>query len=132
MSEYLLSWSVGVNADRRGGRRGEATWADVKSILDEAFAQSGTVTVDVIGGPEVGPQSLQVRTANGLSIITLGVDNGEDYIVRSYSGGRAGTASVEILGDVWASDSICPDFKVVTHVFKEFLDTGDVSAEFLS
>lgn len=132
MREFQLSWSIGANNDRHGGRKDNVKLADVELILNEAFERSGTVTMDVTVGPEIGPQSLQVRTEQGLSIITLGVDDGEDYVVRSYSGGGQKADRVEILGDYWASESVCSDIKMVIQVFKEFLGTGDVSQEVLN
>ncbi len=57
----------------------------MEGVLLEVRQGSGTVTVDIVSGRDVGPQSLQVQTENGLSIITLGVDTGDNYIVRSYS-----------------------------------------------
>lgn len=132
MRDCLLSWTIGARGHVRGGRKDKATWADVEPILGEVLERSGTVTVDLTADPELGSGNLQVRTEDGLSIITLGVDNGEDYVVRSYSGGKRSSGNVEILGDYWPSESICSDFKVVVGAFKEFLENGDVSKEVLS
>ncbi|WP_157659365.1 DUF6911 family protein [Burkholderia ubonensis] len=132
MREYLLSWSVGSNNDRDGGRKNNPTWVDVESALVDAWKKSGTVTLDITRGPEVGPQSLQVQSENGRSIITLGVDTGLDYIVRSYVGGENSANQVEILGDLWSSGSICVDFNVVVKIFSEFLEAGDVSGNMLA
>lgn len=132
MSEFLLSWSVGPGNDRRGGRKSKAAWSDVEQILRKAQEESGTVTVDIVGGPEIGPQSLQLKTENGRSVIMLGVDTGEDYIVRSYSRASTESGMVEILGDLWDEKSVCTDSSVVARAFNEFLETGDVSKELLT
>ncbi|MHA6878505.1 DUF6911 family protein [Ralstonia pseudosolanacearum] len=131
MREFLLSWSVGIGKNRHGGRKNSAAWVDVEEILLEARQCSGTVTVDIVLGQDVGPQSLQVQTENGLSVITLGIDAGDDYIVRSYSKKEAASGCVEILGNLWENQSVCVDFGVIVCVFMEFFNTGDVSVNWL-
>jgi hypothetical protein len=75
---------------------------------------------------------LQVQTERGLSIITLGVDDGEGYNVRSYTNSEAQRGRVMSFGDCWPSESMCTDFTAVIPALEEFCDTGDVSKEILS
>lgn len=132
VSRSIVSWNIGRGSDWRDGRKSNAAWSDVERILREAQEESGTVTVDIVGGPEIGPQSLQLKTENGRSVIMLGVDTGEDYIVRSYSRASTESGMAEILGDLWDEKSVCTDSAVIARAFNEFLEIGDVSTDLLT
>ncbi|MBU9579995.1 hypothetical protein KTE26_16300 [Ralstonia mannitolilytica] len=132
VSRNITSWSIGLGRGQRCGRKNNAAWSDVEKILREAQEESGIVTVDIVGGPEIGPQSLQLKTEKGRSVIMLGVDTGEDYIVRSYSRASTESGMAEILGDLWDEKSVCTDSGVIARAFNEFLETGDVSKELLT
>lgn len=132
MIEFLLSWHVGIANKMQGGRKKGPNWNDIEKVLLEAWNTTGTVTIDIVSGRDIGPQRLQVQTENRMAIITLGVDNGEDYIVRSYSSSKSSLENVEILGNLWAETSICSNYDDVIRSFKEFFENGDVSGELLS
>jgi hypothetical protein len=97
-----------------------------------SISLSWTVTIDLIDGPEVGPQSLQVQTENGYFVLSLGEDDGEDYNVRTYANLSKDLQQVSILGNLWDSKLVCTDPDVVMKIFQDFFKTGDVSRDLLN
>lgn len=88
--------------------------------------------MDRVGGSEIGPQTLQVLADQGLSVLTLGEDTGEDYVVRTFTSGLAAGQQLKVLGNTWDPRLICENFDVVVQVFREFFETGNVSRELLN
>lgn len=131
MKKFLLSWTVGDGSEGNSGRKFDFSWENVESILYDALKCSGVVTVDIVEGQDQGPQTLQVRTGKGVSVVTLGVEDCDGYTVRSYVNKNKGDGKLEILGDLWNANSICDDFNDVLVIFKEFLAEGDVSKDML-
>ena len=68
----------------------------------------------------------------GLSVVSLGVNNGEDYVVRTYANSSGGSEKITILGNEWDSKLVCSDESIVKQIVAEFVTTGDVSKKFLS
>ena len=132
MSEYLVSWVLGPATGFQSARLDNPTWDDVAEALGDVQEYDGVVTLDKLGAPKIGPKSLQVRTEDGYSVLTLGEDTEGDYIVRAFSNANAHTAMVEILGDSWDLRLVCTDFDLVIQAFREFYDSGDVSRQLLS
>lgn len=119
---------------RRSTRRKKdnAQLDNVMEILEAILESSGSVTLDLMDGSGTGPEYLQVETEAGLSVITLGEDDGEDFIVRTYTSNSSGSSKVTILGDDWDSKLICKDKNLVKEIFREFIKTGNVSRNLLS
>ena len=132
MKEYSVSWTVGAGANCRGGKKRNAKWDDIEQVLKEIREQSGAVAINVMNGPDIGPQTLQVQTENGRSILTLGENTTEDYNVRSFSDPDVDANMLEIFGYLWDSRQICFNFELVIKTFKEFFETGNVSRQLLS
>jgi len=130
MTTYSLSWCIGVGDDADGGKKRTPAWSDIEQKLSDAWKRSGTVTLDVSDGPDIGPQSLQMQTENAQAVIMLGVDDGAEYEVRTYSEGLH-AHDAEILGNRWSGKTVCSDLNIVSRAFREFSDTGDVSGDLL-
>ena len=138
MSSYTLSWNRAVGdgstGETSGGTKADATLEGMLSNLKKTLNKSGSVSLAVIDGPELGPQLLQVETQGGKSLLTLGVDDGDDYMVRNYVQSdkeRNALAEepekIKLFGNYWSKHLICTDKEVVTAAFTEFYETGDVS-----
>jgi hypothetical protein len=132
MSRYLLSWVIGLSGESQGGNLKDPGWIDVQQRLSEINGQAGTLTLNRIDGPEIGPQNLQVQTEGGFSVLSLGEDNGDDYIVRSFKDDSAAKGTIRIMGNEWSRRLVCVDFQIVLRVFEDFFNSGDVSRELLS
>lgn len=52
--------------------------------------------------PDIGPQLLQVLSDNGRYILSLGVDDGLDYVMRSHSNPGLKGTEYEVLGNLGA------------------------------
>ncbi|MEE9333687.1 MAG: hypothetical protein V3U65_06315 [Granulosicoccaceae bacterium] len=143
MSSYTLSWSRAVgdgsSSETSGGTKAEATLEGMLSNLKKTLNKSGSVSLAVIDGPEIGPQLLQVETQGGKSLLTLGVDDGDDYIVRHYvqtekelNAIAAEPEKIKLFGNYWDKHLICTDKEIVTAVFTEFFETGDIPRTILN
>ncbi len=132
MPKLSLSWSIGVGADCRGGNKKYPEWSEIEVHLNEIEATSGSVTITVVDGPEIGPQTLQVFSDRGSYLLMLGEDNGDDWDVRTLTNLHAPLGPIEILGYYWDPKMVCSDFNIVRRAFKEFFDKGDVSRDLLN
>lgn len=132
MKNYSLSWVVGVGDQANGGNKKLPDWQDIDYYLDEIKEGKGSLTLSIVGGPNIGLQLLQVFSDEGKYILSLGEDDGADYVVRSYLNPELKNSEYEILGDVWSGELVCLDFSIVKEAFEEFLLTGDVSLNLLS
>jgi hypothetical protein len=134
MSNIALSWMVGYGENARGGNKWNATWEDILEVLSGVINEkTGSVTLDLIDAPEIGPQSLQMQAEKGYFILLLGEAEDDDDDVRSYTNQASNIqqSQVYILGNLWSSQSICTDPEIVVKVFHEFFTTGDVSRDLL-
>lgn len=131
MKRYSLSWVFGVGKQAVGGNKKPATWLDISSSLDEVNRANGSVTLGLINGPDIGPQSLQVISDNDKYVLSLGEDDGADYFIRSYRNTALQGQQYEVLGDMWDGLLVCLDFDIVKSVFEEFFLTGNVSKKLL-
>jgi hypothetical protein len=132
MSSLSMSWTFGYGQSCRGGNKKGVSWVDIERALLEVGKHSGTVTIDVVDGPVIGPQSLQVQKEGEVSILSLGEYDGEDYNVRSFTNDATEKQQIEILGNLWDARMICSEFDLVIKIFKEFFETGNVSRKLLS
>ncbi|HBO3003007.1 hypothetical protein QVL95_27225 [Pseudomonas aeruginosa] len=132
MAAFSLSWVFGVGAQAKGGRNRFPSWDDVLSYLELIREGKGSVTLELISKTAVGPQSLQVQSEGGKYVVSLGEDDGVDYIVRSYRNLKLQGIPFEVLGDVWDGVLICDEFSILKNIFEEFFLTGDVNKELLN
>ena len=132
MFSLSLSWVIGSGRNRRGGSKDDASLDDVLKLLKEALESTGSIALDIMDGPDVGPQSLQVEAEGGRSVLSLGENDNEGYSIRSFTNPSGGEQQVNILGNLWDSKLVCTDPDIVISVFKEFFETGNVSRELLS
>nr|WP_226906666.1 hypothetical protein [Serratia fonticola] len=65
-------------------------------------------------------------------MLTLGEETDDDYRVRFYWDQSLSNGKLLILGDYWPERQLTKDFELVVRVFKEFFDTGNVSADILN
>ena len=132
MKNYSLSWVVGVGDQANGGNKKFPVWQDVDCYLDKIKRGKGSLTLSIVGGSDTGPQFLQVFSDEGKYVLSLGEDDGTDYVVRSYFNPELKNSEYEILGDIWSGELVCLDFSIVKEAFEEFFLIGDVSLELLS
>ena len=132
MKNCTLSWVFGAGDQASGGNKTLPAWQDIEFYLDEVKRRNGSLTLNVVDGPDVGPQLLQVFSDNGKYVLSLGEDDGEDYIVRSYLNPELKGSEYEVLGNTWGGELVCLDFSVVNDAFEEFFLTGNVSRSLLS
>lgn len=85
-----------------------------------------------MNGPEPGPQTLQILADEGKYVLSLGENNGIDYIVRSYWNPELKDSEHKILGNIWNGEQLCLDFSIVKEALEEFFIRGDVSLKLLS
>jgi hypothetical protein len=117
-------------ASHSGNLRGPGR-SDVQRVLSQIHEQSGSLTLDLVDGPELGAQSLQVHTENGLSALTLVEDTGAYCIVRSFIDHGATPGKIRIRSYEWDRRLICADFQIVNRAFDEFLTAGAVPRELM-
>ncbi|GID07698.1 MULTISPECIES: DUF6911 family protein [Pseudomonas] len=129
---FSLSWIVGFGSECKGGRAKEPSWSDIELHLREVCETSGSVTLEVVNLNGFELLSLQVVAGDGMYAMTLGEDNGEDYIVRSYLGGGNSGKMVDILGDAVDASGVCTDFEIVVNVFRQFFEEGRVSRSLMA
>ncbi|MEE5061971.1 hypothetical protein V2J93_24575 [Pseudomonas alliivorans] len=125
--KFSLSWIVGFGSECQGGRAKEPLWSDIELRLREVCGTSGSVTLEAVSFNGFELLNLQVIADDGKYAMTLGEDNGEDYIVRSYIGGENSGQTVFILGDAVDASGVCTDFEIVVDIFRRFFEGGQVS-----
>lgn len=129
---YSFSWVIGCGENAQGGNTYDVQQERVMEVLELILNSSGSITLDIVDGDEIGAESLQVQSEGGESVISLGEYIGDDYVVRGFSNKSAGVEKISILGDEWDSKLVCDDQKTVKQIVIEFLSTGSVSSEYLS
>ena len=143
MASFTLSWGRAVgdktSDETSSGTKAEATLEGTLSNLKKTLNRSGSVSLAVIDGPEIGPQLLQVEIEGGKFLLALGEDDGDDYNVRNYvqtekelNASSTEPEKIKILGNYWDKHLICTDKEKVCAVFEEFFETGDVSKDILN
>ena len=103
---FSFSWVIGCGGSAQGGNTKDVQIENVLETVELIFSRAGSVTLDVIDGEEIGPQCLQVQTESGKSVILLGENTSDDYVVRSFNGKLVNDGMVSILGNEWDSKSI--------------------------
>ncbi|PSF05913.1 hypothetical protein C7H09_12435 [Marinobacter fuscus] len=129
---FSFSWVIGSGDGAQGGSTDDVQIEKVLDKVELILDRSGSVTLDVIDGGELGPESLQVETESGKSVISLGENTNDDYVVRTFTSRSVHDEKVLILGNEWDSKLVCEDSALVKAIVKEFLSTGNVSRDVLS
>lgn len=124
--KFSLSWVVGFGSECHGGRAKEPSWSNIELHLREVCEVSGSVTLEAVNLNGFELLSLQVVADDGVFAMTLGEDNGEDYIVRSYLGDGDSGKVVDILGDAIDASAVCTNFETVVDIFRMLFEKGCV------
>lgn len=109
-------------------------WSDVEEFLMKLKGSSGGVRLRILPEPDIGPMNLDVSTEDGFYLLTLLECSESDLTVRSYwDKSKSGkNKKIQIYGDYWPEQQLTNDFDLVVRAFKEFFDTGNVSADILN
>ncbi|BFM08577.1 DUF6911 family protein [Halioxenophilus aromaticivorans] len=129
---FSFSWVIGCGDSAQGGSTDDVQVENVLEKVELILDGSGSVTLDVIDGGEIGPESLQVETEGGKSVISLGENTSDDYVIRTFTSRLAHDGKVSILGNEWDTKLVCEDSDLVKALVKEFLSTGNVSGDVLT
>lgn len=124
----VLSWIDGYGVGAGGGHVSNPSWELVADKIEKIGVGSGTVALDVGESEGRRASALQVVAENGKFWLTLGQDDGEDWMVREYVG-KVAPSSLKCTIQSYEVDwsSVCVSLKVVIEIFEEFFATGDVS-----
>lgn len=126
-----LSWVVGFGRSCEGGMLRDPLWSDVSTHLEKSCREAGSVTMDVdeLAGFEL--LTLQVIADAGKYVLTLGVDDGNEYDVRVFSGNENVLKKLHVQGELVDSSMVCLDFEIVVEVFRQLFDSGQVSRDLM-
>lgn len=123
-----MSWTIGG----QGGKDKNPSWQKINCCLEKLNSKTGTVTLDTLSDNPDNVEMLQLRTDGGYYLITLsGINDNNEYQVRTLWNPAFDERKVNILGDEWPLKMLTKDFSCVTNIFKEFFETGNVSTEVL-
>jgi hypothetical protein len=118
------------NSER--GKNDTPTLEDTIACLDRVLEGAGLLELVVSNPAETGPRGLQVRSDDGLSIITLAeVDEKGEKNVRIFRSGNE-KEEAEILGDKWNGRFVCRDGDIARKAVSELFSTGEVPKELIS
>lgn len=107
-------------------------WTDVEDLLIKLKGKEGTVRLQILPDPDIGPSHLGVSAENGFYLLTLLEYTEDDSDVRSYWDNSKPDKKVTIHGDYWPEKQLTKDFDLVINIFKEFYNIGNVSTDFLN
>ena len=127
-----FSWAIGYGDNTRSGNSDDVERGNVLKTVDLIIENSGSVTLDIDDSGEIGSESLHIESEDGRSVISLGENTVDDYVVRTFTNKSAHGGHVTILGNEWDSSLVCEDSDIVKSIVEEFLSTGDVSIDLLS
>ena len=129
---FSFSWVIGSGADARGGNSSDADLEQILKTFELIREKSGSVTIDIIDSCETGPESLQIESENGKSVISLGENTSDDYVVRTFTNPLSEHKKICILGNEWDDSLVCEDSNLMIAIIKEFMTTGNVSKDILN
>jgi hypothetical protein len=127
-----FSWIIGFGDNARGGNSDDVERGNVLETVDLIVENSGSVTLGIDDSGEIGPKSLHIESEDGKSVISLGENTVDDYVVRTFTNKSTHEGKVSILGNEWDSSVVCDDPDILKSIVEEFLSTGDVSIDLLS
>lgn len=130
MIEFSMSWVV--MGESSGGNDENVSCKEVITKLRLLMSKGGSLNIDILNGPEIGPQNLSIACEQNNFVVSLGEDDGEDYIVRTLKSENNGGGQIVVLGNYWDADLVCNDEKLVERIVINFLESGDVSREILN
>jgi|APAra7269097289_1048552.scaffolds.fasta_scaffold04148_2 hypothetical protein len=133
MKLISLSWVVQVDFPATGGCIYDPAWDVVAEKLDLVLRTDGSVILDAEDDADRS-RSLQVQVERGNFLLTLGVESENEWIVRGFENQNVSAPGemIALRGGFWNSTKICNDPEIVTSVFREFFESGDVSNQYLS
>lgn len=111
------------------GSYSKPKWSDIEKLLTMLNSSNGSIGLSVIDGPDIGPDSLEVKADQQQFLVTL-LDNitEDDEEVRSlFFPDKGGLPEVDILGDYWDPQMVTDNLNLVISIFKDFYETGNVS-----
>lgn len=132
MHKFSMSWTIGYGEGCQGGNKKDAQLPDCMTMLEDVIQKNGTFRLSLLDAPEIGPQELTIEIENGNAVIGLGEDDGEDYIVRSYTNSAPAEEKIEILGNLWDGRMVCHSKEEIISIVENFFENGDVPREILS
>jgi len=100
--------------------------------LNKLEVISGTVRVQLMDEPDIGPLSVGLIAENKNYLVTLLEATEDDTDVRTFNNLTVTPQMIDVLGDFWDARSITNEFGLVIMMFKEFFETGDVSRQWLN
>lgn len=131
--KFLMKWSIGFGVgSSTGGNLDDVNWCQLKEKLDIVLNDIGSITLTITDWQEIGPHFLQVLSDGGAFFLSLGEDNGSDYVIRDYRSPCGNTETVIIHGNYYSNKSVCYDRELIFSVFEDFYLTGNVSHEILN
>lgn len=125
-----MSWILGYGAGAKGGLESDPSLVDIEYYLGKVCEARGSVTLDLKGYCGYDFSSLQVMADDRNFLLILGVDDGTDYVTRSYQGEVQ--REVCILGDYYDGSLVCTDAAVVFDVFRRVVSGLEVPSDILS
>ena len=129
--KFLLSRTTSDPEKTIGGHSYVEGWDEVWHYLESMKLHAGSMCLELMDAPELGPYSMDLIADNGRYLITLLETTEDDTEVRSFSNPAVVAEMVGMLGDFWDSRHLTSDFEFIRTLFRTFFETGDVSRELL-
>jgi hypothetical protein len=127
-----LSWTIIEGNKSKGSNVAAPDWSNVEAVLEPILAARGSLTLHWLDQNGVMSKNLQIQANNGAFLISLGVDDGEKYEVRSFFKHCEDSTQVEFFGELWSESSVCRDSAVPRKAMNQFYFRGDVEKGILS
>lgn len=127
-----LSWTNLMHGVWSGGNQHVHRWEEIMLHLNKLEVISGTVRVQLMDEPDIGPLSVGLIAENKNYLVTLLEATEDDTDVRTFNNLTVTPQMIDVLGDFWDARSITNEFGLVIMMFKEFFETGDVSRQWLN
>lgn len=134
MSIVLGGYKMGVNSERQQlPTISDPTAIAIEQALLLLKESNGIIGLRYQPEPEIGPYELTMHSDDGNFLLMLNeYDEDGDCSVRTINNLSCDGGLMPILGDLYSAKSITRDFQLVLSIFKEFADTGNVSALLMS
>lgn len=107
-------------------------WDDVMYHLKFLQLRRGSICLERMDAPDIGPFSISVAGENGYYLVTLLEASEDETEVREYTNLKVESEMIEILGNFWHSSFLISDYDLVCSMVEEFFKTGDVSRQWLN
>lgn len=130
--KFKISWCDWSENLPGGGREIIIGWVDIISRLESFREGKGSMSLELLNGPDPGPIRVSVIAESKCYLVTVLEAADDDTYVRCYFNPLSIAERVEVLGDYWDARMLTSDFDMVCIVFKAFFESGDVSRELLN